>query len=398
MTSDHSETTAPVALVHDSFFIKGGGERMNVEIAKILDADIFASVFKPESYDLRKMGFTGKMVEVFPGFRRGMLGFITMKFAFLMRCRGISKYPVAFFSNEAISARVWARKSKKIYYAHSISRHLFDQKSDYVKKVPGYFRPIFSMALVVLRWWYVNDLRSMDLILANSQKNADFLKILAPKVRVEVLYPPVNTREFFPLETTDFQGVTGDSVKPAETAVDSGYFLSYARLAHAKRIDTIIRAFLLVPDQKLKIVYGKNDPQLEEFRNLAKGAVNIEFVTLTDNSELPNIVRHAIACICVSKNEDFGMVTTESLASGIPVIAVKEGGFLETMVDGKTGILLESDHSDQDLADAVKKIRNEPVGKYRNACIERAKLFSLDTFSVRLKALVDALGMGGSNS
>jgi glycosyltransferase involved in cell wall biosynthesis len=375
MTSDHSETAAKVALVHDSFFIKGGAERMNVEIGKILDADIFASVFKPESYDLRKMGFTGKMVEVFPGFRRGMLGFIRMKFAFLTGCREVSKYPVVFFSNEAIAARVWAGKSKKIYYAHSISRHLFDQKSDYVKKVPRYFRPLFSMALVALRWWYVNDLRAMDLILANSQKNADFLKTLASKVRVEVLYPPVNTGEFFPL--------------PPETSTKSEpYFLSYARLAHAKRIDAIIRAFLLLPDQHLKIVYGKNDPQFEEFRNLANGAANIEFVTLADNSELPNIVRNAIACICVSKNEDFGMVTTESFASGVPVIAVKEGGFLETMVDGQTGIMLESDHSDQDLAFAVKKIRNEPVGKYRNACLERAQLFSLETFGARLRGLV----------
>lgn len=385
MTSDTSAPTAKVALVHDSFFIKGGAERMNVEIGKIVSADIYASVFKPESYDLRKMGFTGKMVEVFPGFRRGMLGFIRMKFAFLMNSRGISKYPITLFSNEAIAARVWAGKTKKLYYAHSISRHLFDQKADYVKKVPAYFRPFFSMALGVLRWWYVNDLRAMDLILANSQKNADFLKMLAPKVRVEVLYPPVNTKEFFPLEATH-------SAMDSEAATTpEPYFLSYARLAHAKRIDAIIRAFLLIPDQKLKIIYGKNDPQLGEFRNLANGAANIEFVTLADNSELPNIVRNAMATVCVSKNEDFGMVTIESFASGVPVIAVKEGGFLETMVDGQTGIMLESNHTDQDLADAVRKIRNEPMGKYRTACLERAQMFSLEAFTVRLKELIDEM-------
>jgi hypothetical protein len=130
-----------VALVHDSFFIKGGAERMNIEIAKILNADIFASVFTQESYDLRQMGFTGKCIEIFPAFRKGMLGFILMKLAFLFGSYGLRDYSVVIFSNEAISARFWARKAKKIYYAHSISRHLFDQKTDYVKKVPKWARP-----------------------------------------------------------------------------------------------------------------------------------------------------------------------------------------------------------------------------------------------------------------
>ena len=213
------------------------------------------------------------------------------------------------FSNEGISARVWARKSKKVYYAHSISRHLFDQKSQYVSKVTPWLRPLFSLALLFFRQWYLRDLRAMDLILANSQTNANFLGKLAPKVPIQVLYPPVNTKEFYPL--------------PPDAPVGS-YFLSYARLTHAKRVDVIIQAFLRMPELKLKVVYGKNDPQLEEFRNLAKEAQNIEFITLSDNSELPDIVRNAIATICVSRNEDFGMVAVESMASGTPVIAVGE--------------------------------------------------------------------------
>lgn len=202
-----------VAIVHDSFFIRGGAERMNVEISKILGADIFAAAFRPESYDLRAMGFTGRMTEIFPSFRRGMLGFILMKFAFLLRCWEIGKYPTVIFSNEAISARVWARKAKKIYYAHSISRHLFDQKAQYVQKVPAWLQPLFSAALLPLKWWYISDLRAMDLILANSVKNADFLRSLAPDVRVEVLYPPVNTEEFYPVEGENSDAVSGTSEK-----------------------------------------------------------------------------------------------------------------------------------------------------------------------------------------
>lgn len=263
---------------------------MNIEIARILDADLVSSVFRPESYNLKAMGFSGKTHEVYPGFRRGMLGFLIMKFSFLLRARQLHFYDTVIFSNEATPARVWVRSNaKKVYYAHSISRHLFDQKEFYVSKVSGWFRPLFRLALSILKIWYISDLRSMDLILANSQKNREFLQSIAPKVPVEVLYPPVNPEEFF----------------PSDTPSSDGYFLSYARLTHAKRIDLIIRAFLLLPDKHLKIIYGKNDPQLEEFRLLAGDAKNIEFITLEDNSLLPEIVRRARAIVYVSKNEDF---------------------------------------------------------------------------------------------
>ncbi len=127
-----------------------------------------------------------------------MYGFLIMKLAFFFRTSCLSEYETVIFSNEGISAQRSVKNAKKIYYAHSISRHLFDQKADYMRKAPAWFRPIFSIALTIFRVWYVADLRAMDLIFANSQKNAEFLRKLAPKVRVEVLYPPVDTTEFFP--------------------------------------------------------------------------------------------------------------------------------------------------------------------------------------------------------
>ncbi len=152
---------------------------MNVEMAKILGADLITSVFSPASYDVTSMGFCGRMIEIFPGFRRGMVSFLFMKFSFLLRGSVLRNYDTVIFSNEAISGRVWAR-GKKVYYAHSISRHLFDQRDQYIKKVSFWLRPLFRGALFLLKWWYLFDLRSMDLILANSKKNADFLRALAP--------------------------------------------------------------------------------------------------------------------------------------------------------------------------------------------------------------------------
>lgn len=43
---------------------------MNIQIAKMLDADIVAAVFSDASFDLESMGFKGKKFPVYPGFRR----------------------------------------------------------------------------------------------------------------------------------------------------------------------------------------------------------------------------------------------------------------------------------------------------------------------------------------
>jgi glycosyltransferase involved in cell wall biosynthesis len=64
------------------------------------------------------------------------------------------------------------------------------------------------------------------------------------------LYPPVDLNEFKFLSQKD-------------------YYLSFARLSDAKRVDKIIEAFKKLPDKKLVVIYGENDPQRQKIFNLA---------------------------------------------------------------------------------------------------------------------------------
>jgi len=45
-------------IFHDTFLMKGGAERMNIEIAKSLNADIATAIWSPDCYDAESMGFT----------------------------------------------------------------------------------------------------------------------------------------------------------------------------------------------------------------------------------------------------------------------------------------------------------------------------------------------------
>lgn len=102
------------------------------------------------------------------------------------------------------------------------------------------------------------------------------------------------------------------------------FFLSFGRLAEFKRVDRIIDAFSQMPDKKLIITYGKNDPIKDELIQQAKGLSNIEFRTNVDDQEAIWLLSNALATIYIPKDEDFGMVPIESMACGTPVIGVDE--------------------------------------------------------------------------
>lgn len=76
------------------------------------------------------------------------------------------------------------------------------------------------------------------------------------------------------------------------------------------------------------------------------------------------------------------MTPVEAIAAGKPVIATKEGGYLESVVDGVTGVLVEADV--ESIVKAIGIISKGPE-VYKDACQERAKMFNKFIFIKRMK-------------
>lgn len=368
--------------------MKWGAERMNIEISKILDADIATAVWKSDCYDARAMWFAGDIFEVLPEFQKWMLGFLKMKWRFFRSWKLLQKYDSVFFSNEAISG-IWSVKpgTKTYYYAHSISRHLFDLYDEYLTKVSWYARIPYVIAAYFFRKLYIAEVRKVDVIFVNSLRNKERMREWFGRDDAIVLYPPVDTDRFQIPDSRNFQ-------------LPTSYFLSFSRLTHAKRVDVIIEAFKNMSEKHLLVLYGEHDSQKDEFMKLAEWCDNITFLKLENNEDLPTVISGATATIAISREEDFGMVAIESMACGVPVIAVDEGGYRETMLDGKTGRLV---HSAQDIVHSMetmeqrKKIetalteivRNTKIEEWeamREDCIARANDFSLEKFKQKLQS------------
>jgi glycosyltransferase involved in cell wall biosynthesis len=69
--------------------------------------------------------------------------------------------------------------------------------------------------------------------------------------------------------------------------------------------------------------------------------------------------RSADAFIFPSTTETFGLVALEAMACGVPVIAAKAGGVLDTVVDGENGLYFDPEQPEQ-ITELVVKLRDNP--------------------------------------
>ena len=355
-----------IIILHDTFLYKWGGERLILMMAKTLKADLASGFFSKGSFDLRKEWFKGKMISVSSEIFAKWLRHIKLKYSFLFRTNFLQNYDTVIFSGDSISAvRNCKKTTKKIYYCHTPPRYLYDLNTLYLWKIKWYLKPLFLFAFFVFRKTYERDIKKMDLILTNSINTQKRIKKFL-WLESHVLYPPVDTKEFRYLETQD-------------------YYLSFARLSTVKRVDRIVKAFTQMPDKKLIVIYGQNDPQKQEIFDLAEWHKNIELLTLPENIWFTNYVGNAIATIYIPVDEDFGMSPVESMAAGKPVLGVDEWWLKESLIHKKTGYLISSKAEISDIIKWVEYLSKKQSLEMKQNCEKRAQEFWLEAFWEKLQ-------------
>lgn len=352
-------------ILHDTFLYKWWWERLILMMAKSLNADLASGFFSKWSFDLRKEWFKGKMISISNEVFKKWFRHFKLKFAFLFKTKFLKDYETVIFSWDSISAvRNCSKNMKKIYYCHTPPRYLYDLKEIYIKKVPFLLRPAFLFVSYIFRKMYERDISKMDLILTNSINTQKRIKKFL-WIDSKILYPPVDLDEFKFISQKD-------------------YYLSFARLSDAKRVDKVVEAFKKLPDKKLVIIYWENDPQREKIFDLAKDCKNIEFKTLPWNVGFTDYVGNCIATIYIPIDEDFWMSPVESMAAGKPILWVNEGWLKETVIDKKTWVLIPEWAKIEDIIEAVEYLTSEKCLEMRKACEARARDFSLEEFKNKL--------------
>ena len=255
-------------------------------------------------------------------------------------------------------------------YCHSPMRYLWDQYHLYRNGAGFVTRAAMPYFAHGLRQWDVTSAQRVDGFVANSNFVAQRIKKYWRR-DADVVAPPVSVHDFHP--------------KPKSELGD--FYLWAGELAPYKRPDLAIAAFKAL--EKPLVVIGGPDARVQALKPGAGPQTtflgNVSFEVLKD---------HMARCraLIFPGEEDFGIVPVEVMASGRPVIAYGQGGVLDSVEDGKTGLLFK-DQTIEGLTEAVRKFEASDLpDSVSEACVTRAQKFNEAAFVFGIQTALAKIG------
>jgi glycosyltransferase involved in cell wall biosynthesis len=250
-----------------------------------------------------------------------------------------------------------------IRYLYSGHDEYFDNPPVYFKYFP-FFKTISRLPVWYMRMWDQVAKDRPDIYIAISSEVKRRIKKYY-KRDSKIIFPPTELEKF------------GKGVKNVKK---KDYYLYVSRLVPYKKADLAIKAFNKI--EKKLVVVGIGS-EIDRLKTLAKD--NIEFKGKVSEQELVRLYQEARGLI-FPQIEDFGMVVVEAQAAGTAVIAFNEGGSLDTVKDGITGILFEK----QSPSSIIKAVERFEKKKFKvNDLLENAEKFSKKKFQDDFKRLIE---------
>jgi glycosyltransferase involved in cell wall biosynthesis len=174
--------------------------------------------------------------------------------------------------------------------------------------------------------------------------------------------------------------LTSDGPERELPDLEPGYFLCIARLLPYKNVQAVAEAVAFVPGARLVIV-GVG-PAWSDIKNVA--GPNVRLLGQVDDATLRWLYRNSIALVSASF-EDYGLTPLEAASIGRPSVVLRSGGFLDTVVDGLTGIFFDAPVVDQ-IARAMETASKQTWDE--DELQAHAEKFSEASFKRRIREVV----------
>jgi glycosyltransferase involved in cell wall biosynthesis len=208
----------------------------------------------------------------------------------------------------------------------------YDQYTHYV---PG-DSPVLRRFAVELAAGYSN---LCDAVIAPSESIAELLREEGVETRIEVIPTGIDIAQFAQGDRRAARRRLG--IPPRAFVVGH-----VGRLADEKNLPFLARAvsrFLEKCERAHFVIAGSGPAQDEIEAIVASAGVadRCHLVGVLQHQQLVDIYHCFDAFAFASQSETQGMVLTEAMAAGVPVVAVDASGVREVVVDGKNGRMLE---------------------------------------------------------
>ncbi len=366
-----------VAIVYDRVNKFGGAERVLLTLHEIFpNAPLFTSLYDKKN---------AKWAKAFPKVKTSFLNkvkFFQNKHEFLAPLMPLAfslfnfdEYDlvVSVTSEFAKNIRV---KNKHICYCLTPTRYLWSHQDEYFGNKIS--RTLFSLLINYLKIIDKKAAKKPGVIIAISTVVQKRIKKYYNRDS-KIIFPPVNSNFSKTNDWLVSEPLEGVSFKNLKV---KNYFLIVSRLVSYKKVDLAIKAFNNLNLPLVIIGTGREEKKLKKIANK-----NIHFAGFIDEKKLKEFYKNTKALI-FPQEEDFGITAVEAQRFGVPVIAYKKGGVLDTIIDHKTGVFFTK-QSMSSLKKAIEEFNNTTIDP--KDCIKNSKKFSKEKFKKEFLHIVKNL-------
>ncbi|HYM64943.1 MAG TPA: glycosyltransferase [Candidatus Sulfotelmatobacter sp.] len=360
-----------VAIVHDYIKEYGGAERVLEALSEIYpNAPIYTAFCDDNStayehFKTRKIITSWFNFLPFASKLASPLRFLT---PLIWGSFDFSKYDVVISSASWYITKGFKKKGDKfteICYCHTPPRWLYGYSTSVNFQKYAIVKVYAAIVGHFLRLYDFERAQKVDYFIANSKEVQARIKKFYRKDST-VIYPPVSLPQVKNLSKED-------------------YYFIVSRIVGAKGLELAVEASLKA-GFRLKIAGSPAGYSFEQEKLIKKSKGKVEFLGQVTDQELSKLYKRAKGFLALAKDEDFGITPVEAMLSGTGVIAFNGGGYKETVIDGKTGILFD-DYSTEGLISAIRKFEKTKFNS--QDLINQAEKFSKERFKRQVKEFVE---------
>lgn len=353
-----------ISLVHDYLTQRGGAERVVLEMSDTFrGAPIYTSVYDPAA---TFPAFSDRTVRTSP-INRLLALRRDHRLAFPLLAATFSRLDVPG-DIVLCSSSGWAHgartDAKKIVYCHSPAKWLYATERYFAGGWPA-SRYLTSPFGPPLRRWDKAAASSADHYLVNSTMVQRWVREVYGR-DAEVVPPS--------------RGLEPEGPAEPVPGLEPGFLLCVSRLLPYKNVEAVVAAVAGLPDQRLVVVgTGPLEAQLR-----TSATPNVTFAGRVDDAGLRWLYQHCSVVVAAAL-EDFGLTPPEAGGFGKPVGVLRWGGFLDTVVEGTTGVFFDAPRPTE-----IRAALRELVATSWDADAIRshAEAYAPETFRAELRRVV----------
>jgi glycosyltransferase involved in cell wall biosynthesis len=363
-----------VALVHDWLTGMRGGERcLEVFCELFPHADLYTLLHVRGSVSPAIEGrrIITSFIQRLPDATRRYRSYLPL-FPAAIRRFDLSGYDLILSSSHAVAKGVRVPPGAlHVCYCFTPMRYVWDRYDDYFGARAGRLTRVLMPGIAAaLRRWDRRTAAGVHHFVGISRFIADRIRRCYGR-EADVIYPPVDVARF----------------RLEERPED--FYLVVSALTPYKRIDLAVEAATQLGRRLVVVGTGP-----EEARLRARAGPTVQFLGWKDDAQVAELYARCRALLFPTV-EDFGITPLEAMAAGRPVIALGQGGALETVVppggpNPPTGLFFARQTAD-DLVEAVRRFESGATVFEPKALRRHAESFDRPIFKERVEGYLAAV-------